>query len=133
MFRRIEFIKRLNAARERELLEALAKGANAFSGERVRFEKTGIMGGTNYIVDSQWTLMNAPRRALHKNCRFYFTEAGWKMYGRPTVIACQQTGQAYRIVTLKEKSVDIFYRDEIQVAVRPKKKTSRVQRSLKRS
>lgn len=123
MFRRIEFIKRLSAERERELLEALAKDENAFIGARVQFQKTGIMGGTNYIVDSRWSPMNGPRRTLHKNCRFYFTEAGWKMYGRPTIIACQQTGQAYHIVTIKEKSVDVFYRDAIQVAVRPKKKT----------
>jgi hypothetical protein len=73
--------------------------------------------------------MPSPRRALFKNCRFYFTEAGWRRYGRPTIDACQQAGQAYRVLRIKERSVEIVYRDEFQVATRPKKLTGKAQRS----
>ena len=72
-------------------------------------------------VIQAWNALNAPRRALYKNCRFYFTEEGWRRYGRPTVAACQKAGQEYRVIRLKERSVDVMYRDECQVAVRPRK------------
>jgi hypothetical protein len=124
MFRRIEFIKGLSLDGHREWIEALAERGASFDGDAVRFWKTGIMSPNPDAVIEAWSSMNAPRRTLAKNCRFYFTETGWKRFGRPTITACQQTGTPYRVIAIKEKSVDIFYRDEIQVAVRAKKKTS---------
>lgn len=122
MFRRIELIKQSSPEDHRKLIQAMVeRGAAVDRGNLTRFWKTGIMGSDSDRVIDAWFEMNSPRRMINKNCRFYFTEAGWKRYGRPTVIACQKTGQEYRVIAIKEKSADIFYRDEIQVAVRPKK------------
>jgi hypothetical protein len=69
-----------------------------------------------------WSDMPGPTKAINKNCRFYFTEKGWKVYGRAIVKACQQVGQEYRVLRVKENAVDVFYKDEIQVVVRPLRK-----------
>ena len=83
--------------------------------------KQGLMGLTRHeAVARAWIQIPAPRR-LTKNTRFYFTEEGWRRYGRKTVAACLTVGQRYRVIRIKEKSVDIVYRDDVQVAVRPQK------------
>ena len=125
MFRRIEFIKQLSATHYDGLLQTIAEKGAVLDDEVIRFWKTGIMSPNPDVVIDAWSRMNMPRRALYKNCRFYFTEMGWKRFGRPTITACQQTGTPYRVITIKEKSVDIFYRDEIQVAVRAKRKKTK--------
>ena len=88
-----------------------------------RDEKMGLMGTVDSAAIDAWIGMPSPRRvAIHPNCRFYFTEAGWRRYGRPAVIACQQYGYDYRVISVKEKSLDVIYRDDVQVAARPRKK-----------
>jgi hypothetical protein len=126
MFRRIEFLKELGAEEYRNLLRAASERGAAFDPAPARFWKTGIIGAYPEPVIDAWCEMNTPRRALNKNCRFYFTESGWKRFGRPTITACQQMGTRYRVIAVKEKSVDVFYRDEIQVAVRAKKRETGV-------
>jgi hypothetical protein len=76
---------------------------------------------TSEVAES-WIDLNTPRRRLNKNLRFYFTEAGWEKYGRAIVAACQRSGQGYRVLRTKERSVDVFYKDEWQVAVRVRKR-----------
>lgn len=127
MFRRIEFIKTLSAEGHRKLIAAMAERGAAYDGDVTRFWKTGIVASNPDAVTDAWSSMNVPRRTLFKNCRFYFTEVGWKRFGRPTITACQQTGTPYRVITIKEKSVDVFYRDENQVAVRAKRKKTKEQ------
>ena len=83
--------------------------------------KHGLMGLTRYgDVVRAWVAMPAPRR-LFKHTKFYFTEEGWRQYGRRTITACLTVGQRYRVIRIKERSVDVAYRDAVQVAVRPKK------------
>jgi hypothetical protein len=106
MFRRIELIHELPAQ----------------AGELPLRMKSGIMGWGKVEVFDAWAKMNNPRRDVHRNSRFYFTEAGWRKYGRATVAACQFHGQGYRVLRIKESAVDVIYRDEWQVAVRPKRK-----------
>ena len=85
--------------------------------------KMGLMGTVDSAAIDAWIGMPSPRRvAIPHNCRFYFTEAGWRRYGRSALTACQQYGYDYRVIAVKEKSVDVVYRDEVQVAARPKKK-----------
>lgn len=95
--------------------------------------KSGLMTCSPLEVLLAWTALKSPRGQLYKNCRFYFTEEGWRRYGRPTVAACQKTGQEYRVIRVKERSVDVMYRDEWQVAVRVRKKVSQHPKSLKGS
>lgn len=75
-------------------------------------------------VAEVWTDLQAPKKRISKNCRFYFTEKGWNHYGRGIVKACQKVGQEYRVIRIKENSVDVFYKDEMQVVVRPIRKRS---------
>ena len=95
--------------------------------------KSGLMACSPFEVIRAWNRLNAPRGQLNKNYRFYFSEEGWRRYGRPTVAACQKTGQQYRVIRVKERSMDVMYRDECQVAVRPRKKTFHYRKSSIRS
>ena len=86
-----------------------------------------IKGGLCFIpttkeVCEAWLDLPLPRKPIRKNCRFYFTEKGWDVYGRAVVKACQKTGQEYRVIRIKEKSVDVVYQDEYQAVARPLKK-----------
>ncbi len=86
-----------------------------------------VKGGICYIpvkdgVYQVWMDMPAPKKRIRKNCRFYFTEKGWDIYGRAIVKACQRVGQEYRVIRVKENAVDVVYKDEIQAVVRPLRK-----------
>jgi hypothetical protein len=131
VFRRIELIDQISAESYDNLVKAMQERGEAIDKSLTRFWKSGLMGFGYEPVTEAWIQLNSPRRALFKNYRFYFTEAGWRQYGRPTIRACQQTGQQYRVIRIKEHSVDVVYRDEFQVAVRPKKKkeSTRVRRA----
>ena len=87
--------------------------------------KGGIMCSQTFEVFDSWADMKGPKGdGIGKNCRYFFTEYGWKKMGRKVIEACQRTNQEYRIIKVKEKSVDVVYKDEIQVAVRPRKRRS---------
>lgn len=126
MFRRIELIDEMSAEDHRYLIEAIRKKYDEpeyeVKKEYPRFWKSGLMGYGHPEVWDAWGQLNSPRRPVNRNARFYFTEEGWRRYGRKTVEACQQVGQRYRVLRIKENSVDVIYRDEFQVAVRPKRK-----------
>lgn len=111
MFRRIELIET----------------GKRWNGTRHDF-KHGLCGisyhpDPNDYVFKAWAGIPLPKssRHLNKNCRFFFTEAGWKKYGSETLDACKRVNYNFRIKTIKEKSVDVFYKDKYQVAVRPRK------------
>lgn len=127
MFRRIEIIQHITQSYE-QMIEAIHRAAGEPDIE-IRREitqrdwKIGLMGTADTDASDAWVHMPSPRRvAIPRNCRFYFTEAGWRRWGRPAVTACQQFGYDYRVLAIKEKSVDVYYRDEVQVVVRPRKK-----------
>lgn len=84
--------------------------------------KSGLMGVCDHedIVDAWIDGPKGPEH-LYKNCRFFFTEDGWNLYGRKTIEACQRHGQKYRVICVRECSVDVFFRDTYEVAVRPRK------------
>jgi len=83
--------------------------------------KHGLMGIAPLDVIEAWIDLPQAPKHLNKNCRFYWTEYGWKLYGSKTVGACKKAGQKFRILTVKECSVDLFYKDKWQVAIRPRK------------
>jgi hypothetical protein len=89
-----------------------------------------MKGGLCFIpvkegVFEAWMDMPAPKKAINKNCRFYFTEKGWDVYGREIIKACRKAGQEYRVLSIKENSVEVFYKDEIQAVVRPLKRRAK--------
>jgi hypothetical protein len=124
MFRRIELIHELGTDEYNAVIRATAHYTGVSEDEAhalvARFRKTGVMGVGNDVVFAAWGDLPMPRRAINKNCRFYFTEVGWRRYGRATIRACQQTGQRYRVLRVKEHTVAVIYRDALQVAVRPR-------------
>ena len=88
--------------------------------------KQGICGVTREEVADAWfDRLAGPNRTLPNNSRFYFTEQGWKEVGRPIVNACQACGQKYRVIKIKERSVDVEWKHELEVAAQPKRSGSR--------
>lgn len=81
------------------------------------------------VADAWVDDLRGPARSLPWNCRFYFTEKGWKEVGRNVVATAQRSGQAYRIVAIKETDAQVVWRDKVmgyEVAVQPRaKRTSR--------
>ncbi len=126
MFRRIELIHEMSTDEYNAVIRGTAHHSGISEDEAralfARFRKTGVMGVGNDVVFAAWGDMPLPRHAVNKHCRFFFTEAGWRRYGRATITACQQTGQHYRVVRMKEHAVEVIYRDAVQVAVRPRKR-----------
>ena len=126
MFRRIELFDEMSEEHYRKFIEAARQSINdpdyPVEKENPRFRKSGLTGSGSPVVWDAWLRMNSPRRQVNKNVRFYFTEEGWRRYGRKTIEVCQQVGQRYRVLRIKESAVDVIYRDEFQVAVRPKRK-----------
>lgn len=93
----------------------------------------GLCGLSTDEVAEGWFGLHAPRKAIYKNVRFYFTEAGWEKYGRNTVAACIRSGQDYRVLAVEEHEVDVLFKDEHQVCIRPKRKTPRNNRKRRKS
>ena len=89
--------------------------------------KQGLMGVAHSEVINAWfDKLRGPgkRRDIPRNARFYFTELGWDEVGRKVVEACQQVGQEYRVIKVKEEAVNVVWRDRhygLEVAAQPKK------------
>jgi hypothetical protein len=126
MFRRIELIHEMDDETYASVLRNLQAQGDITEEDlkELRFLKSGIVGFGNETMWDAWVHMPNPNRAINRNVRFYFTEEGWRRYGRPTITACQQIGQKYRVLRIKENAVDVVYRDVVQVAVRPLRKRS---------
>ena len=126
MFRRIELFNEMSEEQYRKFIEAARPSIDDpdyhLEKEIPRFRKSGLVGFGEPVVWDAWVQMNSPSRPINKNVRFYFTEEGWRRYGRKTIEVCQQVGQRYRVLRIKENAVDVVYRDEFQVAVRPRRK-----------
>lgn len=84
------------------------------------------------VVDAWVDDLRGPSRSsLPPNCRFYFTERGWREVGRKVVAAAKRTGQDYRIVTIKETDAQVVWRDKVkdyEVAVQPPSKRARARK-----
>lgn len=88
--------------------------------------KGGLMIGTSLEAFEYWGDMKCPSKDVYKNGRFFFTEKGWRLYGRPTVKHFNREGQRFRILTAKETlrstKSSIIYKDDIQVVLREGKR-----------
>jgi hypothetical protein len=87
--------------------------------------KHGLLGlSPEEVVDAWIDKLRGSFRSLPINSRFYFTELGWKEVGRKVITACQQIGQEYKVIKVKENSVEVVWRDKhtgYEVAVQPRK------------
>jgi hypothetical protein len=59
-------------------------------------------------------------RITNPRARFFFTEAGWKRYGRHVYAAARRRGHRIRLIRRKNPAPSqVVYRDAFQVAVLP--------------
>lgn len=119
MFRRIEFTL------PGEILD----------GESYPPERGGLMSVVSGPVAEAWWdtdgingLLGPARSSLPPNCRFYFTEKGWRNVGRKVIAAARQTDQEYRVIAIKETDAQVVWRDKVrdyEVAVQPSSRRRR--------
>jgi hypothetical protein len=95
-------------------------------GESYPALKGGLMFGGPQELSDAWTYdLIGPGRTLPANCRFYFTEKGWREIGRNVIAAARRNGQEYRVIAIKETDAQVVWRDKVrgyEVAVQPKRK-----------
>ncbi len=84
--------------------------------------KAGLMAcGDEKVIEAWFEKLNGPgQRSIPRNTKFYFTESGWQKVGRHVITACQQVGQEYRVIKIKENEVNVVWRDEYEVAAQPR-------------
>lgn len=114
MFRRIEFIHQAQVD---------------VDGETYPAYKASLMSAQPADVAEAWINdLVGPGRSLPWNCRFYFTEKGWRDVGRNVAAAAQRAGQEYRILAIKETDAQVVWRDKLrgfEVAIQPPSKRRR--------
>lgn len=114
MFRRIELIHPQPTGQDGEVYPAWKQGL--------------IPTSTEEVSDAWIDQLRGPTRSsLPWNCRFYFTEKGWREVGRNVVAAARRSGQEYRVIAIKETDAQIVWRDKVrgfEVAVQPPSKGS---------
>jgi hypothetical protein len=66
--------------------------------------------------------LKAPELDRQRSLRFYFTEKGWNKIGRIVLSNILANNGQCRVLKVKENSIDPLYKDEYQVATRPRKK-----------
>jgi hypothetical protein len=112
MFRRIEFIHPSGVDDEGQSYPPFKEGL------------TSVVSGP--VLDAWFDELIGPARSsLPSNCRFYFTEKGWRDVGREVIAAAQQTRQEYRVIVIKETDAQVVWRDKArgyEVAVQPPRK-----------
>ncbi len=105
MFRRIESIE----------------AGEVINGEEYPPAKGGLlMAQGNEIFDVWINELPGTDRTLPPNCRFYFTEKGWREIGRKVAAVARQTGRDYRVLAIKETDAQVVWRDRfkgLEVAV----------------
>jgi hypothetical protein len=117
MFRRIELIRE----RDDSLIFVLPDGAE----EIFDWSISGLTPCYGAISAAWSGKLRGPDRPIPRNAKFYFTERGWREIGRHVVAACKSVEQQYRIIRVKERDVNVVWRDshyDTEVAAQPRKK-----------
>jgi len=67
--------------------------------------------------------LNMPKGVTNKKARFYFTEKGYKKFGKSIIESAIKEKQILQVIKRKNpKKSQIVYEDEYQVAILPEKK-----------
>jgi hypothetical protein len=79
-----------------------------------------LMGAFNAgIAAEAWSDLPMPVLS-NPRVRFWFTELGWRIYGRRVAAAARASGRAFRVIRRKNPSKSmVMYRDDWQVALLP--------------
>ncbi len=131
MYRRIEVIKNYSQKQIQQWIQAAKLFGHDGAVEVYNGEKGGLFTGPLCSIDvneTWWNKCLGPGSSgkgnipSNKNCRFFFTETGWKECGKFAAAKLKEFGIEFRVVTIKEKSVDVVWRAKHEVAVRPRRK-----------
>lgn len=58
---------------------------------------------------------------IPRNAKFFFTERGWEEIGKKIVNICLKTKTKFRILKVKENSVNVVWNNGYELAAQPKK------------
>ncbi len=87
-----------------------------------------LMGVYAADVPGDWAGLRRPHIACRR-ARFYFTEKGWRLFGRFIAAAARRDGRVVRVLRRKNPMPsEVVYEDELQVAVLPRKGVPRKRR-----
>jgi hypothetical protein len=80
---------------------------------------TGKLQGAMFACLGDFGDLPAPR-VTNPRVRFWFTEAGWREYGRHIIADARLSGRTYRLLRRKNPPRSaVVYRDRWQVALLP--------------
>jgi hypothetical protein len=79
-----------------------------------------LMGAFNAgLAEGAWGDLPVPMLS-NPRVRFWFTERGWRTYGRRVAAEARASGRAFRVIRRKNPSRSVVvYRDDWQVALLP--------------
>ena len=105
-------------------LELNAEEAEQFKSKSNWKTESYRLGGAFPVLPMYF---NAPKKSFSSRARFYFTQKGWDLHGRDMCKKAYEWGyrNGCNIQVIKRKNPkegDIAYRDELQVALLPKRK-----------
>jgi hypothetical protein len=83
---------------------------------------SGLSAGNEYVLELCSNIPVPKKRINKSGVKFYFTEYGWNEFGREIISRCNASHQEYRVITTEEHDVDVYYQDNIQVGILPKRK-----------
>jgi len=105
-------------------LELNAEEAEQFKSKSNWKTESYRLGGAFPVLSMNF---KAPKKSFSSKACFYFTQKGWDLYGRDMCKEAYDWGyrNGFNIQVIKRKNPkkgDIAYRDELQVALLPKRK-----------
>jgi len=87
-----------------------------------------LMGVYTAGVPTDWKDLRRPA-LQNKKARFFFTEKGWRHFGRDIAADAQRDGRTVRILRrINPAPSEIVFKDEFQVAILPRKDVARKKR-----
>jgi hypothetical protein len=89
--------------------------------------RAGLSGAANCLSGIMWEL-DLPAPSIHnERARFYFTERGWQDYGKAIAAEGIRRGHIVKVIRRKEpRASQIVYRDAMQLAILPEKRSGRL-------
>jgi hypothetical protein len=121
------YLPRAHRPKDHQMIYRILASTSILSDERgdtegpVRVVGTRICGAFSAGVTEGFGGLPAPGFQVPR-ARFYFTELGWKQFGRAIYAAAQREGRAVRGIRLKNPHrSQLVYQDAYQVAILPRR------------
>lgn len=90
--------------------------------EEQYIQVSGSLRGAYMAGFTDFQGLPMPKARVHPRARFWFTEAGWKKYGKFVIADAMRSGRVYRLLRRKNPPRSaIVYQDKWQIALLPVK------------